>query len=42
MTQIIHDTIVMERAYDASVARVYDAFVDPKARAKWGRRPTLP
>ncbi|GLS29810.1 Uncharacterized conserved protein YndB, AHSA1/START domain [Mesorhizobium albiziae] len=31
-----HDTIVLERLYDASPARVFEAFADPEARMRWG------
>lgn len=30
-----HATIVLERTYDASPARVFAAWADPKARARW-------
>jgi uncharacterized protein YndB with AHSA1/START domain len=33
--QILHETIVIERAYDAAVSRVFAAFADPAVRAKW-------
>jgi uncharacterized protein YndB with AHSA1/START domain len=33
---VIHATIVLERVYDASPARVFQAFADPRARARWG------
>lgn len=36
MTDIVHDTIVIEKTYEAPVSRVFAAFVDPVARAKWG------
>lgn len=32
---IIHDTINLERTYDAPPARVFAAWADPKARARW-------
>jgi uncharacterized protein YndB with AHSA1/START domain len=32
----IHDTIVLTRDYRASPARVFQAFADPDARARWG------
>ena len=32
----IHDTIVLTREYRASPARVFQAFADPDARARWG------
>ena len=31
-----HDTIVLERAYDAAPARVFAAFESPEARMRWG------
>ncbi|MEQ1712178.1 MAG: SRPBCC domain-containing protein [Hyphomicrobium sp.] len=36
MTALAHDTVVIERTFEASVARVFAAFADPVARAKWG------
>jgi uncharacterized protein YndB with AHSA1/START domain len=33
---VTHATIVLERTYDASPARVFKAFADPEARARWG------
>jgi uncharacterized protein YndB with AHSA1/START domain len=36
MSQVIHDTIVLERTYDAPISKVFAAFADPKARAQWG------
>jgi len=30
-----HTTITLERAYSASVERVFSEFADPQARAKW-------
>lgn len=36
MTVLAHETVVIERTFDAPVARVYAAYVDPVARAKWG------
>ena len=30
-----HETIVLERDYDAPVERVFRAFADPRARARW-------
>jgi uncharacterized protein YndB with AHSA1/START domain len=33
---VLHETIVIERTYDAAVARVFALFADPVARAKWG------
>jgi uncharacterized protein YndB with AHSA1/START domain len=34
--QILHETIVIERNYDAAVARVFAFFADPVLRAQWG------
>jgi uncharacterized protein YndB with AHSA1/START domain len=31
-----HDTIVLERTYDAPPARVFAAFASPEARMRWG------
>ena len=31
-----HATIVIERSFDASPARVFEAFADPAARMRWG------
>lgn len=31
----IHATFVIERAYDASPTRVFDAWADPQAKASW-------
>jgi uncharacterized protein YndB with AHSA1/START domain len=36
MTQLTHGTVVAERTFDAAIARVFAAFADPVARAKWG------
>lgn len=36
MTATTHDTIVFERNFACPVARLYRAFVDPVARARWG------
>ncbi|MEP6566004.1 MAG: SRPBCC family protein [Mesorhizobium sp.] len=33
---VMHATIVLERTYDASTARVFQALADPQARARWG------
>jgi uncharacterized protein YndB with AHSA1/START domain len=33
---VTHATIVLERVYDASPARVFQALADPQARARWG------
>lgn len=35
MTTLIHATIVMERRYNASPARVFDAWADIEARKRW-------
>lgn len=35
MTQAIHGSFTVERAYDASPARVFKAFADPVAKARW-------
>ena len=35
MTAIAHATIVMERIYNASVARVFAAWADVEARKRW-------
>lgn len=35
MTTIAHATIVMERTYDASPARVFAAWADVEARKRW-------
>lgn len=32
---VTHNTFVIEREYDASPARVFNAFADPKAKAQW-------
>jgi uncharacterized protein YndB with AHSA1/START domain len=32
----IHDTIILTRDYRAPPARVFQAFADPDARARWG------
>jgi len=31
----VHDTFVLDRHYDAAPARVFKAFADPQAKAKW-------
>jgi len=31
-----HDTIVLQRTYDATAARVFEAFASPQARMRWG------
>ncbi|UDL87933.1 SRPBCC family protein [Mesorhizobium sp. PAMC28654] len=33
---VTHATIVLERTYDASSARVFKALADPQARMRWG------
>lgn len=35
MGQIVHDTIILERAINAPVAAVWNAYADPIARAQW-------
>jgi uncharacterized protein YndB with AHSA1/START domain len=35
MTAIAHATIVLERSYDATPARVFDAWADVEARKRW-------
>ena len=32
---VTHSTFVLERVYPAAPARVFNAFADPKAKAKW-------
>lgn len=32
----VHETIVIERDFSCSVEALYNAFVDPVARARWG------
>ena len=32
---VVHDTLVLERTYDASPARVFKAWADPAARGRW-------
>jgi uncharacterized protein YndB with AHSA1/START domain len=32
---VTHATFVIERVYDASPARVFNAFADPEAKARW-------
>lgn len=34
-----HATFVLERVYPAAPARVFNAFADPKAKAKWFKPP---
>jgi uncharacterized protein YndB with AHSA1/START domain len=33
---VVHATIVVEKTYDASAARVFQALRDPEARKQWG------
>lgn len=35
-SSVIHDTLVLERDYVATPARVFAAFADPAARLRWG------
>lgn len=35
----VHDTFSIERTYPASPERVYQAFADPKAKARWYAAP---
>ncbi len=35
MTKAIHGSFTVERVYDASPARVFKAFADPKSKARW-------
>ena len=35
MTKAIHGSFTLERVYDASPARVFKAFADPKSKARW-------
>lgn len=37
-----HSTFVIERTYDASPQRVFDAWADPAAKAKWFGPPAKP
>ena len=32
---VTHATFTIERTYDASPARVFNAFADPRAKARW-------
>jgi hypothetical protein len=32
---VTHATFTIERTYDASAARVFNAFADPAAKARW-------
>jgi uncharacterized protein YndB with AHSA1/START domain len=34
-TSAVHDTFVIERTYDAPRERVYNAWADPAAKARW-------
>jgi uncharacterized protein YndB with AHSA1/START domain len=36
-TTALHETIRMERTYNATPARVFEAWRDPKARERWSR-----
>ena len=36
---VTHSTFVLERVYPAAPARVFNAFADPKAKAKWFKPP---
>ena len=36
---VIHSTFVVERSYDASPARVFAAWADPEAKARWFASP---
>jgi uncharacterized protein YndB with AHSA1/START domain len=36
---VTHSTFVVERVYDASPARVFHAFADPEAKARWFTHP---
>ena len=31
----VHDTFTLERTYDAAPSRVFQAWADPKQKAKW-------
>src|SRR5262245_16020637 len=35
MTKAIHGSFSLERVYEASPARVFKAFADPKSKARW-------
>src|SRR4030095_2549769 len=35
MTKAIHGSFTIDRVYDASPARVFKAFADPKSKARW-------
>jgi len=36
MRETVHDTIILEREINASITAVWNAYVDPIARAQWG------
>ena len=36
---VVHSTFVIERSFPATPARVFDAFADPKKKAKWFQGP---
>ena len=35
LSTVSHDTFVIERSYDAPVAQVYEAWAEPKLKARW-------
>ena len=35
LSTVSHDTFVIERSYDAQVAQVYEAWAEPKLKARW-------
>jgi uncharacterized protein YndB with AHSA1/START domain len=35
MTNVFHESFTIERTFDASVGRVFKAFADPLAKARW-------
>ena len=35
MTEVLHSTFTLERSYDVAPARVFAAWADPDARARW-------
>jgi hypothetical protein len=35
MTKAIHGSVTIQHVYDASPARVFKAFADPKSKARW-------
>jgi len=39
MTKAIHGSFTIDRIYDATPARVFKAFADPKAKARWFKGP---